>query len=121
MPTYTKLILSGSVDGTGIRVTATATPGTLIHTATSGAGQDTFDELWVYAGCTQPTPVNTTIQLGTETDDKINVHSVVPGAYGGLICLIPGFPIRNGLVVSATAATAQHVNIFGFVNRIVGQ
>ena len=45
MATYTKLKLSGSTDGKGIKVTQTATPGDIIHTAHVSA----LDEIWLYA------------------------------------------------------------------------
>ena len=47
MATYSKTILSGSTDGRGILVTATATAGTLIHTGSATA--TTLDEIWLYA------------------------------------------------------------------------
>ena len=43
--TITKTLLSGSTNGRQIKVAATATPGTTIHTATNTAGQ--MDEVWL--------------------------------------------------------------------------
>ncbi len=36
MATYSKVLLSGSTNGKQIKVAATATPGTTIHTAVTG-------------------------------------------------------------------------------------
>ena len=46
MATYTKRLLSGSTNGRPIKVAATATPGTTIHTAVTGTTD--FDEVWIY-------------------------------------------------------------------------
>ena len=47
MATFSKTILSGSTDGRGIKVAATATAGPLIHTGSATA--TTLDEFWLYA------------------------------------------------------------------------
>ena len=47
MATFTKKILSGSTDGKSIKVAATATAGTTIHTGS--ATVTTLDEVWIYA------------------------------------------------------------------------
>jgi hypothetical protein len=35
-----------------------------------------------------------------------------------LVLIAPGIPLQNGLVIKAFAATANVINIFGYVNRI---
>ena len=52
MATFSRVLLSGGTSGAPIPVAATATPGTLIHTAVAGA--TSFDEvyLWAYSGPT---------------------------------------------------------------------
>jgi len=48
MGTYSKIILSGSTDGEGIKVTGTTpSKGSVIHTAVTGAAQS-LDEVWLY-------------------------------------------------------------------------
>jgi hypothetical protein len=47
MATFSKIVLSGSTDGRMIKVAATATAGTTIHTGSATA--TTFDEIWLYA------------------------------------------------------------------------
>ena len=47
MATYSKQLLSGGTNGKNIKVAATATAGTTIHTA--NAGTTDIDEIWLYA------------------------------------------------------------------------
>ena len=119
MANFQKLHLSGSTDGRAIRVAATATAGTTIHTATTSSNTDSYDEVWVWAGSTSAAAINATIQT-SETDDSASINVRVPAAYNGPILVIPGLIYRNGVVLTATAATANRVNLFGFVNRISG-
>ncbi len=59
MATFSKTILSGSTDGRGIKVAATATAGTLVHTGSSTA--TTLDEIWLYAVNTSASDVKVTV------------------------------------------------------------
>lgn len=112
MTTYSKLPLSGSTDGRPVKVVATATTGTTIHTAGSA-----IDEVWLWASNTDSVARKLTIEFGgtTSPDDTIEVS--IP-AESGLVLVIPGIPLRNSLVVTAFAATANVVNVVGYVNRI---
>jgi hypothetical protein len=116
--TFSKLTLSGSTDGRPIKVGATSSPGTLIHTASSTA--TTYDEIWIYAMNTSSTAVALDIQWGgtTSPDDDIEL-TVQPES--GLVTVVPGFPIKGNatpLIVRAFAATTNVITIHGFVNRI---
>ncbi len=119
MATYTKVKLSGSTDGRAIKVAATATAGTTIHTGSSTA--TTYDEVWLYAQNTDTSAVKLTIEWGgtTAPDDLIEV-TVQPEA--GLVCIAPGLLIKGNasaaLVVRAFAASANVITIHGFVNQI---
>ena len=117
MATFTKQLLSGSTNGKGIKVVATATAGTLIHTAVTGTSS--LDEVWLYAHNTSATAVKLTIEYGgvASPDDHIEVTIGAEGT--GLILVAPGILLQNGLVIRAFAATANVLNIFGYVNRIV--
>lgn len=105
--------LSGSTDGRAIKVVATATAGTTIHTAHATS----LDEVWLWAGNTDTTDRKLTIEFGgtTAPDDLIEV--TVP-AENGLQLIIPGLVLTNSVVVRAFAATANVVTVVGFVNRI---
>jgi hypothetical protein len=117
MPTYSKQLLSGSTNGRGILVAATATAGTLIHTAVAGTSAE--DEIWLYAHNTSASAVKLTLEWGgvTSPNDHIEVNIGADGT--GLILVAPGILLQNSLVVRAFASTASVINIFGYVNRIV--
>ena len=115
MATFSKIALSGSTDGRMIKVAATATAGTTIHTGCATA--TTFDEIWLYANNTSASAVKLTIEWGTDTAADGNIElTVQPEA--GLVTIIPGLILQNGMVVEAFAATADVILLTGFVNAI---
>jgi len=112
---YKKRKLSASKDGRGIKVTATASPGTLVHEALSSIAANEWDEVWVRAVNTSGSPVKFTLEWGgTTTDDQIEV--TIPGE-DGFHDVIPGHVLQNGKQVRAFAATAGVLIMHGFVNR----
>jgi len=119
MATYNKITLSGSTDGRGIKVAATATPGTTIHTGSATA--TTYDEIWLYAQNTDTTARKLTVEWGgtTSPDDLLEVTIA---AESGLVLIAPGLIIKGNasaaLVVKAFAATADVITVHGYVNRI---
>ena len=117
MPTFTKQVLSGSTHGRQINVVATATAGTLLHTAQSGTADNTMDEIWLWATNTSASAVKLTIEYGgvASPDD---LFEVTIAAEAGLTQIVPGLVLRNSLVVRAFAASANAINISGFVNKI---
>ena len=118
MATFTKQILSGSTDGKAIKVAATATAGTTIHTGSTTT--TTLDEVWLYAVNTSTSSVKLTIEWGEATAPDGNIEvTVLPEA--GLVTVIPGLLIKGAataLTVRAFAATANEICIHGFVNQI---
>lgn len=114
---YTKKQLSGGVNGRNIKVAATGTPGTLIHTATSDAS--TLDEMFIDAINTSGAPVKVTLEFGGVTAPDDLIEFTVP-AEDGPYSLVRGYPIDNGVLVRAFAASGNVILINGFVNRIVG-
>jgi len=118
MATFTKEKLSASTDGRAVKVVATATAGTTIHTGSSTAS--TYDEVWLYAMNTSASAVKLTVEWGgtTSPDDLIEL-TVQPEA--GLVTIAPGLLIKGNatpLVIRAFAATANVITMHGFVNRI---
>lgn len=111
MATFTKVGLSGDSTGKGILVAATATPGTTIHTSTSGT---TFDEVWIYATNNDVSAVNLTIEFGQTS----NVIKLSIPATSGLTIVIPGLILGPSLSVAAFAGTTNKISLFGYVNRI---
>lgn len=117
MADFSKIELSGSADGRGIKVVATATAGTLIHTANAVTGADNYDEIWLWAYNSDTTARKLTIEWGgvTVPDDLLEI-TIPPES--GAILIIPGWVLQNALVVRAFCATANVVMINGYVNRI---
>jgi len=117
MPTYSKQLLSGSTDGRPIPVAATATPGTLLHTAI--AGTDDYDEVYLWATNPTNSKKDLTVEFGGVTDpgDHLTKQFSIP-AYSPPIPIATGQVIQNGVVVRAFSNVAGGINISGFVNRI---
>lgn len=115
MATYTKSKLSGSTNGRAIKVVATGTPGTLIHTAVAGAVN--YDEIWLWAFNSDTVDRKLTIEYGGVAAPDDDLEITVP-AEGGPIIIVPGWVLQNGLIVRAFCATANVVMIGGFVNGI---
>ena len=111
--TFTKVVLSGSTNGKQIKVVATATAGTTIHTAHATA----LDEIWLWAVNSSTTAVKLTIEWGEATAPDGNIEVTVPGESGYLMA-VPGLVLTNSLVVKAFAGTANVLLINGYVNRI---
>lgn len=121
MATFTKLALQpAGTTGTGrlIKVAATATAGTTIHTASSTA--TTIDEVWLYAVNSDTTARKLTIEWGsTSAPDDLIELTVLPES--GLVTVVAGLVLQGNatpLVVRAFCASANVVMIGGFVNRI---
>jgi len=113
---FKKRKLSASVDGRGIKVAATATPGTLVHTALSNVAANEWDEVWIRAINTSGSPVKLTIEWGGVTNPDDQVEVTIP-AESGFTEVIPGHVLQNGKEVRAFAATANVIVLHGFVNR----
>ena len=114
--TYTKNLLSGSTNGKGILISATATLGNTIHTAVSGTSS--MDEIWLYATNTSASAVLVTIEWGEASTNSTSTYITIPGKAGRfLIC--DGRLLQNGLVVTVYAGTTNVIVIDGFVNSIV--
>jgi hypothetical protein len=116
MPTtVSRIPLSGSTHGRGVKVAATASSGTTIHTATSSTTD--CDVVTIYAYNSSASAVNLTLQWGgtTSVDDDIKLS--IP-ATSGLTLIAPDLVLRNSLVIRAYAGTADVVTIHGFANRV---
>jgi len=118
MATYSKIKLGGSTDGRMIKVAATATAGTTIHTGSSTA--TTIDEVWLYAVNSDTTDRKLTIEYGgTSSPDDLIEQTIT--AESGLVLVVAGLIIVGNatpLIIRAFAATTNVINIAGYVNRI---
>ena len=115
MTTYTKVLLSGSTNRKQIKVVATATLGTTIHTAV--AGESSLDEIWLYAVNSDSEDRKLIIEYGGDTSPDELIEQTIP-TEGGYVLIIPGLLLQNSLVITAFAETANVILINGFVNRI---
>jgi len=109
--------LSGSTDGKPIKVVQTATAGDTIHTAVAGTTAGTFDEIWIWAYNGHTADVVLTIEFGGATVPDQNIVMTIP-AKAGLLLVVPGLILQNGMVVKAFAGTANVITLSGFVNSI---
>ena len=117
MATIVKRKLSGSTDGKPVLVVATATAGTTIHTAVAGTTAGTFDEIWLWAYNGHTASVTLTIEFGGATVPDQNII-VTLASKSGLIPVVPGLILQNGMVVKAFAGTTNVITIIGFVNSM---
>ena len=118
MATFSKTILSGSTDGKQIKVAATATAGTTIHTGSTTPA--TLHEVWLYAVNTSASDVKLTIEWGGVASPDDHIEYTVK-AENGLYLIVPGLIIKGNataLVVRAFAATTNVICISGYVNVI---
>src|SRR5687768_475886 len=106
MATYSKQKLSGSTDGMGVSVAATATPGTTVHTA---AASPTLDEIWLYAVNTGASAVKLTVEFGGATG--VDNIEVTVAAESGLVLVVPGLLLTNAKVLKAFAGTASVITL----------
>jgi hypothetical protein len=118
MASFTKVLLSGSTQGKGIKVAATATAGTTIHT--TGTSATALDEIWLYATNNDTAAIALTLEWGSASTDD-NIVLSIPSKSGATL-VVPGFILRgngsSGLTVAAFAGTANKITIDGYVNRI---
>ena len=118
MATFSKTILSGSTDGKQIKVAATATAGTLIHTGPTNTAH--LHEVWLYAVNTSASDVKLTIEWGGVASPDDHIEYTVK-AENGLYLIVPGLLVKGNataLVVRAFAATTNVICISGYVNVI---
>lgn len=116
MTDFNAIDFSGGVSGAPILVAATATAGTLIHTA-HATGKD---EIYLYATNNSASAVFLTIEFGGVAA-KDNIRKSIPAntdaANGGLILIIPGLRLTGSLVIRAFAGTTNVIAVSGTVNR----
>lgn len=116
MPTMSKEILSGSTNGKGVKVAATGTAGTLIHTVTTGGSNTDIDEIFIYATNTHTAQIKLTVEFGGATDPDDHIVANIPAETTVLV--VPGLILKGGVVVEAFAGTGNVITCHGFVNRI---
>ena len=109
--------LGGSTNGRPIPVVATATPGTLIHTAI--AGTTSFEELYIWASNVTAVAATLTVEFGGVTDPGdhlVKAYSIAANSLPTPIAL--GQRVQGGVVIRAFSGTASALNITGYYNRV---
>lgn len=119
MATFTKVPFSAQTDGEPIKVVATASTGTTIHT--TGTSATAFDEVWLYAYNSDTSARLLTIQFGGTTSPDDDIKLTIP-PQSGLTLVIPGLILAGtgsvGNTIYAYASAANVVTVAGYVNRI---
>lgn len=119
MPTIAKRVLSGSMDGFPINVSATAVSATLIHTGSTSTS--VIDEVWLYLNNSSTTTVTAWIEFGGASSSGLMTVDVLPKGNGPSLVL-PGLPIQGRSATGADlrigASTSNVLSVYGFVNRI---
>jgi len=122
MATYSKIAFQATTMTTGtgrmVKVAATATAGTTIHTCANVA--TTVDEIWLYAQNNHTSDVVLTVEFGgVSSPDDLIISTITTKS--GLTLVCAGLVLQGNtspVVVRAFAATANVISIGGYVNRI---
>jgi hypothetical protein len=119
MATFTKVPFSAQTDGQPIKVVATASTGTTIHT--TGTSATAYDEIWLYAYNSSTGPILLTVQYGGTATPDDDIKISIP-SQSGLTLVVPGLILAGtgsaGNTVAAYAGTANVITVSGYVNRI---
>lgn len=113
----TPTFLSGQTNGRSIKVAATATPGTLLHTAVNVTGQR--DRIYLFATNTDTVTRKLTVEWGGTTDpDDLIVKAFVLPSSSGRYPIVQGEFLGGGVVVRAFASTANVITCGGYYERV---
>lgn len=104
-------LLSGGTNGKGVKVVATATTGTTIHTAIAGTADAHLVTLWAQNNNASGQTRTLTLEWGNTSTDN-NVITAIP-ARTGLTMIADRIPLQNGLLITAFADVANEVFIYG--------
>lgn len=113
MTTATKEFFSASVDGQGVKIAATSSAGTTVHTAHATLKDEIW--LWLYNG--HSAAVAVTIQFGGTSSPDDDIKLTIANQ-NGLFLAISGMCLSNSKVLKIYAATTNVIVAHGFVNRI---
>ena len=114
--TITRIPLSGSTHGRGIKVTGTTSGAAVtLHTGTSSTTD--CDIVTLYAHNSSGSSTTLTLGWGGTTSPDDLIVLAIP-AQSGLTIVAPDNVIRNSLAVTAWAGTANVLTIHGYVNRV---
>lgn len=109
-----KLKLSGSTAGKPLNLATSSTGATTIHTFTASTGNNTYDEVYLWAFNNATAVMNITLEYGAT--DLTCVTTI--GAKAGATLLLPGLIGNAGTVLKGFKSNAGAASIVGFVNQI---
>ena len=112
MAAYTPTI--AGTNGKPVAVTATASAGTTIYTATNTAGQ--VDEIYAEATNIDSSEHRLVLQLGGTTDAEKAYYWIPPES---TVQILNGHRMNGGVVIRAYADSANKINLVVDVNTIV--
>jgi len=107
-----KILLSGSTSGKGIKIANTSTT---LHTAIATA--DGLDECWIWAYNSHTADLLITVEFGGTTDPDEVIEYTVPFDDGPHL-VVPGLILAGGLTLGAKGGTTNLIVCYGYVNRI---
>jgi hypothetical protein len=107
---------SASTDGMPILIAATATAGTLVHTAYATIVEGSYDEIWLYLVNNSAADVMCTVEFGDASTANNIIYTVL--AKDGLKCVVCGLGLQNAKTVKVFAAVPNVISAHGHVNRI---
>ncbi len=113
------LPLSGSAQGLGIKVVATATAGTILHTTTISA--TLVDQVYVWATNTDAVDRTLTVEFGGVLAPDNTVVMTIPARAGMTYVIAGAILLGNGATsktVRAFASAANVIVIYGQVLRV---
>ena len=116
MATFSRHILSGSVNGAPIPVLgATTSGGVLLHLSQTATTGD--DEIWIYAVCYGTTSdLTVTYRHGGASSVNEITAIIQPGT--GAVPIVPGFLLHGALEARAFTTASNQLAIYGWVNRV---
>jgi hypothetical protein len=96
-----------------ILVATSGSSGTMIHTAINSVGS--IDQLWLYAMNNHTSSVDLTIEFGGEAAEDF-IRMGIPSR-SGLYLVVPGSPLKDGVIVRAFASVVNVISILSFCYR----
>ena len=118
MASFAPVHFSGSTSGKPILIAATATPGTIIHTAIAGATQ--FDEVYLWITNVSAAAVTFTGEISDGTivapDDLFAKLCSIP-ANSPPIPILTGLRYNGGMIIRMFASSGTALTVSGIVNR----
>lgn len=121
----TVIPFSASTQGEPIKIAATATPGTLIHTGDVALYTSVVHRIYLWAVNTQAaataSTVLLTVEYGAATAPDLNIPTPIPGQ-AGLVQVLDGQILSGSgsvaLTIKAFAGTTNVITVMGYILRI---